>query len=231
MLTIGAISMIEPILDQYLAPILRMHDFRRKGRLWNRQLNAISHVVFVQSGRWNDGTSGHFTANLGVFLPAAYQAIWGKLPPKWARDVDCTIIVRIGQVMEDGTLAVNAQRGKGRDFWWKFDATTDIEQLGRQIANVMVQHGLPFLEQFDSLAAIYDFLCSHPKEPMTGEPHTVLSLAVLKFQLGDEEGSRQLLQSASERFPAWRERAQSIALHLGLVSNTKPNQGSQDVTD
>lgn len=222
--------MIERILDLYLAPVLKRHGFRRKGRLWNREFDATSHVLHVQSGRWSSGASGHFTVNLGVFLPSTYQAIWGKPPPKWARDVDCAINVRIGQVMEYGTLAVNAQRGKERDFWWRFDATTDIEHLGRQVANTVVEHGLPFLEQFDSLTSIHDFLCNH-LEQSTGVPYAFLSLAVLKYELDDEEEACHLLQLASERFPAWQERAQGAAYHLGLVSNPKQDQGTQDVAD
>ncbi len=140
--------MIEPILDRYLAPVLKLQDFKRKGRLWNRHLNIVSHVLFVQSGRWSDRTSGHFTVNLGVFLPAAYQAIWGKLPPKWARDVDCAINMRIGQVMTEDTHAINAVKGKRRDYWWDFNESTDMERLGAQFADAVTGYALPFLGQF-----------------------------------------------------------------------------------
>ncbi len=44
----------------------------------------------------------------------------------------------------------------------------------------------------------------------------VLLLAAIKVALTDPDGARELLATASERFPALRERTQEASVRLGL---------------
>ncbi len=202
-------------VSRHLSSALGERAFRRNARRWIRAGAGISHIVEIQSGRWNVGDRGSFTLNLGVFVPLAYEAVWGEKQKARMRSVDCAIDIRLGEVMPEGRLAAGAPRGKRRDHWWDYDGTSDFDQLGRDVAASLIDYGLPFLDQFDSFAAIHDFLAVETQIPL-GLPVQHLYLAAIKVALADAEGARLLLSSASERFPAWRERTQEASVRLGL---------------
>ena len=175
----------------------------------------VTHIIEIQSGRWNVGDRVSFTLNLGVFVPLAREAVWGETPKAGMRSADSVIDIRLGEVMREGRLAAGAPRGKRRDHWWHYDATSDFDLLGRDVTESVINYGLPFLDQFDSLPAINDFLAVETQTPL-GLPVQHLYLAAIKVALADPAGARELLASASQRFPAWRERAQETSIRLGL---------------
>lgn len=203
------------MVSRHLSSALRERGFRRNGRRWIRAGAGFSHIVEIQSGRWNVGDRGSFTLNLGVFVPLAHEAVWGETPKAGMRSVDSVIDVRLGEVMPEGRLAARAPRGKRRDRWGDYDATSDFDLLGRDVTESVINYGLPFLDQFDSLPAIHDFLAAETQNaPRLPVQH--LYLAAIKVALADLEGARLLLASTSEQFPAWRERAQEASVRLGL---------------
>ncbi len=202
-------------VSRHLTSALGERSFRRNSRRWIRVDARISHSVEIQSGRWNVGDRGSFTLNLGVFVPLNYEAVWGETPKAGVRSAASVIEIRLGEVMPEGRLSAVAPRGKRRDHWWDYDATSDLDLLGRDVTQSVISYGLPFLDQFDALPAIHDFLAVETQIPL-GLPVQHLYLAAIKVALADAEGARLLLSSASERFPAWRERTQEASVRLGL---------------
>jgi len=205
----GAVQNPLATVSRHLSLVLGERRFRRNGRRWIRAGAGISYIVEIQSSRWNVGNRGSFTLNLGVFVPLACEAAWGENPKAAMRSVDSVIDIRLGEVMPEGRLAARTPRGKGRDYWWHYEATSDFDLLGRDVTESVINYGLSFLDQLDSLAAIHDFLAAETQTPL-GLPVQHLYLAAIKVALADPEDARQLLASASERFPAWRARAGGI---------------------
>ncbi len=202
-------------VSRHLTLVLGERGFRRNGRRWIRAGAEISHMVEIQSGRWNVGDRGDFTLSLGVFVPLAHEVVWGETPKAGVRSAASVIDIRLGEVMPEGRLSAFAPRGKRRDHWWDYDATSDFDALSRDVTESVINYGLPFLDQFDSLLAIHDFLAAEIQTPL-GLPVQHLYLAAIKVALADAEGARELLASASESFPAWRERTQEASARLGL---------------
>ena len=205
---------IDLLIRAAISPTLVGRGFKRRSRVWQREVSGFSHAIYIQAGRWNSGVAGDFTVSLGIYVPTVYSAIWGAPPPPWARDVEWTIRRGIGQMMPGGILSDDASNKKWKDYWWKFDAGSDLSQLGSQVAETMVRYGLPFLEQFGSLVEVHDFLRDHLRGELS-EPFARLCLAVLKAKLGDEVGSREMFEYIRVQFPDWRDWVQRTILHLG----------------
>lgn len=204
-----------------LGKALGDQGFKRNDNLFNRNSTVYWHVVHLQSSRLNTRHEGHFTVNLGVFVPAIYLSVWEDTLPRWARDVDCAIAARIGSVMPGGILAPLDVRGKARDYWWNYNGAMNGDELGRQIAQDVTTFGVSFIERFASLGAIHDFLQDYIALPVA-QPVDHLYFAAAKAELGDHEAARKVILEVYERYLPWRDRADRTARRLGLGSITLP---------
>jgi hypothetical protein len=111
---------IDKLIRGRLHPSLKELGFVRKGRTWNRDVNALKHVVNVQSGMFNSPRGGDFTINLGVFVPSVYRVVRGREPSFFANEIDCVVRLRLGALMEGGVLSSGASSGRKQDHWWAF---------------------------------------------------------------------------------------------------------------
>ena len=206
---------IDELIRRHIQPVLRERGFVRKARTWNRHRGTFIDVINVQASRWNANDSGSFTVNVGVFLPSVYSITWGKEPPSVAKVGDCIVETRLGDPSMDGeTLLKVAPKGQLLEQWWNFDASTDVDVLGSQVAEVIVRQGLPFLEHFDSIEAIRDFLVERCNSPR-GRPLDRINLAVIEARLGDLNSARQRLME-SKRLDGWGDWASAVANRLGI---------------
>ncbi|WP_081752727.1 DUF4304 domain-containing protein [Kallotenue papyrolyticum] len=194
---------VDELIKRYLHPELRQYGFTRKARTWNREYNSFNQVINVQTGKTSTHNSGDFTINMGVFVPSVYRAVWGDVP-SFVRETDCTVRTRLGCLLD-----------KKVDKWWSFDQTTDIVLIGKEITDLLVNYGLPFLEQFDSLESIHNFLIIRCKSKQS-TPLEHIYLAVVKAQLGDTSGAKELFTNVASSFPAWREWALKTATELEI---------------
>lgn len=203
-------SVIDQMIRLYLHPVLKEKNFVRKERTWNRDARGFKDVIDVQASRWNEGESVSFTVNLGVFVPSVYSLCWGVDAPAFVKESDGIVRMRLGALLND------ALKGKKRDHWWDINSSAELETVGCEVAKFIATRGVSFLEQFDSLTAIHDFLTQD-----TGwEVRTPLGriyLAIIKAQIGDLMGARQLLATFSTDTDCfWRERVSKVADRLGI---------------
>lgn len=101
-------ALIDLIVREHVAPLMKRAGYRKTGRNWHRDSPPTVRVVNVQGSSWNCPDSAQFTVNLGLFFPAAAELASGE--PVAARNVPeyaCTIRQRIGLLMP--------QRS---DMWW-----------------------------------------------------------------------------------------------------------------
>jgi hypothetical protein len=81
----------------------------------NYLLIAFSSQTF-RGSRWNQGTTGRFTMNLGVYFPGVAQLSWLPMPANKNRPSthDCLLETRIG------ALTPNHQ-----DYWWEIKPSSN----------------------------------------------------------------------------------------------------------
>jgi hypothetical protein len=199
---------IDEVIRRYLHPLLKEHSFVRKARTWNRTRAEFIDVVNVQASQWNTGEAGVFTVNLGVFSPEIHQIISGKQSPTFVKEYQCVVRTRLGK--ED-----NQVTGLMLDQWWKFDSKTDLEQLGREIADLLVTHGFPFVERLNSLEALDAFLTQYSNTKQS-TPLDYISLAIVKAQLGNTAYAREILTEVYERFEYYRDLVLAISHRLEI---------------
>ncbi len=210
---------VDELVRRYLHPPLKVCGFRRRVRTWNRAAADLVHVVQLQASAWNMGESGSFTVNLGVSIPSADPLCWGRPAPGFVSEVECIVRLRAGLLGEGGVLLGRHDR---RDQWWDFDAGTRMDQLGREVAGTIAMRVVPFLDRFDSIRSVSDFLTQH--EDLTWEgPRTRLYMAALLAQLGERDRAQRILLDEidlSRRFSTdseWAEAARQMAGRIGIA--------------
>lgn len=202
--------LIDELVRKYLDPPLRTNLFRRKARTWNRSRLSFVDVVDVQVSRWSDHASPSFTLNLGVFASSVYETCWQRAAPDFIKEVDCLVRVRLGALVGD------ASKSKLRDQWWKIHDPSGFGSLGSEVAQLLVSRALPFFDQLDSLSALHNFLSQDTGTATTG-PLGRIYLSIVKAELGDLNGSRQVLEELRARAPqAWMARISAVADRLGI---------------
>lgn len=212
-------SLLDILVRKSLHPALKDRGFRRKGRTWNRQANELVQVINVQASRWNEGNSGYFTVNLGVFVPAVYLVIWGREPPPFVAEEDCVVRCRIGTVIncEDPVTAYTT--GEQRDNWWQFDEAIDLEEMGNEVVNAILTYGLHFLQASNSLEKIKYLLLQYCKSKQS-TPWDHVYLAIVDAIQGNETTAKERLVWVSSKYGSYRERILQIAKRLNIGLDT-----------
>jgi hypothetical protein len=199
-------TLVSRFVTEKLHPVLSGRGFRRTASTWNREVNGFTQVINLQASMFNVPSSEKFTINLGVYWDRAYTIYWQRPSPKYARDVDCILRTRIGDVLEDNFA------GRARDVWWTVSSEEDLERVGADVPAKVVDEALPFLDRFRSLRDIDDFLASS-KGIM---PAPVYYAVVLRNELGDRAGAIEALRLMAGTSESSRIRAEELASQLGL---------------
>lgn len=194
-----AAELIDSVIRNGLAQELKRAGYRKAARTWRRRVQDLTQVTNVQGSWTNEGTSGRFTINLGVYYPEAAR-IHGLFPVKGnPNESDCIVSERIGFLMP-----------VGQDFWWTADADTDLELLGHELATTWSRHALPWLEaQTDPLSAA-NYM---EKKGIS------FWAAVLSVLGGDRDRGLRLfteIDAASSATPLWRAHAGEWRERLGF---------------
>ena len=203
-------DIVAVMMREWLSPFLKNVGFRGKALTWNRQAKHLTHVINFQRGKESTKADGDFTINVAVFSPILYTHYWAKTPPTFVHDTDCGVRVRIGELMENGIFAASGKRGKRRDYWWSYDESTSPDKLADSVVAAIASCSLPFLERFESIQTIRDFL-SLCGEMDIAMPNDALHLAIAMAEMGDSAGAKALLKHIHTRFDAWQGWTERIA--------------------
>jgi len=151
-------SAFAAVLDGVQKPVtalLKNVGFKRRGRAYNRAVrDGLVHAVSFQMGQFPIGEYvipgiresfyGRFTVNLGVMLPAVLKLETERDPPSFVPEYHCQIRQRLG------TLVYN------EDVWWDLDHQAD--RTAHVILELLDQHGIPFLDQFEDHSSVVTYL-------------------------------------------------------------------------
>jgi len=168
-------SQIDRLVKEHLAPPLRAAGFRGSGRSFCRSAGEAIQVVNVQSSKWNQGSEGKFTINLGVFFSTIARLVDPERVPVSPKEYECTVRARIGKAL-----------GSAQDLWWEVDSSTQTQVLGAQVSDLLMSAGLAWLDRNSQLDAALEEL-RHQPVPLaaalislgrTGEAASVIESAV-----------------------------------------------------
>jgi len=183
------------VLVAHLGAMLKPLGFSRWNATWNRRRGSFVQVINLQSSRYSET----FTANLGVFDQEICERFWRSSPAGVVREVDCIARARIGELMGCG------------DRWWPSEA----EGTDTEIARVLTEHGLPFLDRFRSRGDLEQYLIE-TGVAMRRLPLPIIYLALLKADRGDRTAACEMLTALRSRpIGGWLDDVSRVSAELG----------------
>lgn len=87
---------IDKLIEDHIAPLLKMRGFKKDGRTWINDKSDFSFIVNVQADKWNSiNRQAQFFVNYGIFVPSTYQKHFKMPIPKSPKEYDCIIRHRL----------------------------------------------------------------------------------------------------------------------------------------
>ena len=189
-MTKNAISMQ---LNLLLLPL----GFDGKKDTWNRRIGSVVEVIKFQISKTGDTA----TVNACILDCDAYMTLWGVKQPEFIKQPNCTVGVRIGELIDD------------RDKWWPLGDRGTAVEIAAHVGTVV----LPFLERMHSRKAMEQWLVD-AEVTKRKYPPPILNLAILKSLQGDSvQGCELIVEFQRRSLGAWRARAAEVAARLGCV--------------
>ncbi len=115
---------IDHVIRVGLGGVLREAGFTRRGRTFYRRNAHVVSLTNVQASRYNAGSRGEFTINLGVYFPEAARLAAGEAA-EYPSQPECHLRMRIGHLMSGG-----------HDHWWTINARTNLDRLAAEVGRV-----------------------------------------------------------------------------------------------
>ncbi len=168
------------------APALAGHGFKRQSPHFHRLTpGGLYHFIHFQASQWGSHDEGSFTLNLGVSSPWLYTK-WTTRPfPKNPGSALWPVQQRIGSLLPGP-----------RDIWWTIDAAADIDAIGAEISDTLVQHGLRFFDYYSDTDALLDRALSAKGVHGASDAQHPLIASMLLVERGDTVRARTLLEQS-----------------------------------
>ncbi|MGI4790388.1 MAG: DUF4304 domain-containing protein [Janthinobacterium lividum] len=130
---------------------LTQNGFRKRGRVFSRQLDGLAWLIEIQRSRHNSKEQTAFTVDCGIYVPGVMN-LYIRIPaPTVPTTIDCCI--RIGNEM----LTEESVNG-----WWTLYDPPHTVQEDAEILNDLhkrvFNHVLPFLNEFPSTSEVAQYL-------------------------------------------------------------------------
>jgi hypothetical protein len=200
-------------IQDALRPTLKERGFKVRGRTFNCVTeDGLTQVVSLQMGSSDPpGTTyipglrenlhGHFTVNLGVYVPEVARHFGGGEARSWVQEYYCSVRGRLGEAS-----------GEKQDIWWRAraDATVVDDVLHR-----LKFGGFPFLDRFSSRDKILAEWNGRSENMGTSSPPRIV-MAIIFVERGQKDRARELLaqQVLETRNPGHAEYVRKLAKEL-----------------
>jgi Domain of unknown function (DUF4304) len=193
--------MSKKLIIEQVDAVLKPLGFLRRGDVWNRLMDNLVEVVDVQFSKNADS----YTLNAGVLDKAAHQIFWDEQPPEFVEQPQCTIGVRVGNLLD------------GKDKWWALDDTMDdAGQLKSSVAAI-----LDFLGLSASRQKMIDWLDDN-EVTKKRYPPPVINLAILQALTGQLPTALAILNELQEKVSGpWLDRVLQVGERLSLQNPVK----------
>ncbi|WP_299488746.1 DUF4304 domain-containing protein [Acaryochloris sp. IP29b_bin.137] len=151
---------VNAVILEYASPTLKRLGFSKSGqRFWHRTQESIW-VLEFQRGKYNQGSNGEFTLNLGVYHPVWAHAVieiprlsfMGPVKKKPAEQ-DCFIRERLDELYG---VPVHL-RSKGSS-WWGVSSHLRIPDLGDSVVSAIEEFAIPWFQRLNDLQSGVEYL-------------------------------------------------------------------------
>lgn len=144
----------ESIIKEVIAPTFKDLGFRKSGNNFFRDLGAVGQVFNVQQSQFNFKDDKTFVFNIGLIDKEINCLIYDRELPKFPKEYDCDIRLRLGHIMIRG------------DSWYNLNKKTNLAKLKQQITEDINDYAIPFFEKNKNPEKWIDFF-SGADEPLT----------------------------------------------------------------
>ncbi|MBE9030611.1 DUF4304 domain-containing protein [filamentous cyanobacterium LEGE 11480] len=138
-------QILQEIIATSVKPQLKALGYRKSALTWRKSVGELTHVVNVQLSRHNSPNSSRFTLNLGAYHPSIYTALHQVALQGKVLEYHCNPRVRLGTLID------------GHDRWWPLTIDPSAPNLDQELDQQFRQFAVPWLEQFITLEAIYQY--------------------------------------------------------------------------
>jgi len=188
---------IDAIIKESLAPLLKNNGFKKKARSFYREFDNRIELINVQASKWNQGSEGQFTVNVGVYYPEVSE-ITDALPVKgMPKEYDCTVRERIGLLTP----------GK-KDKWWKIDSSSNDSTVSENVAKLVDELCFPWLEKMSDLDTVKSHLAKNNR---------AFVAAGIALFLGKNEEAFAFIEQALQQQPLAKSKIITWGKKHGLV--------------
>lgn len=196
--------MLNDLIKNHVAPLLKRHDFKKKGMTWNKSVDGFVQVIDFQLSSYSDDQEESFTINLGVLSPEVWSICWQKEPPKFVKEDDCFPRVRVGQLLSGFSK-------KSRDHWWACSQGVSDGDLSDEVTALLENTCIPFVDGLLSKQKISEFYSSQDVNLL---PIEKVYLAIVRSLVDDKDSSAELLDDVGSLSKAWSGRAEIVQSQL-----------------
>jgi hypothetical protein len=188
---------IDEVIKLGIAPLLKENGFSKKGRNFHKAAGEAIQVVNIQADKWNQGYTGQFTINLGVYFRAISEISERSIVDGLPKEYDCTIVNRLGFLMPTQD-----------DKWWSLGDGVEDEQVASDVADALKECGLPWLQSAstrDGLRASFQadslYFHFHPRFPIALEildGNTEQAAILLRNRVEQAAGNQGFINQMTE---------------------------------
>jgi hypothetical protein len=185
---------LQSILRNAVTPLLKGQRFIKSRSIYTKALDGVTWVINVQRSIYNTKDQMSFTLNCGISVPGVMEIYAGRKQPSIANV--CIVSARIGMLAEQHL-----------DTWWDMKPVEDSQDIdadiGIDIAHRLAEHCLPFLERFQTVSDVIDFLLSarcerdRPIDPQSDSIQFIYAGIILHL-IGDSTRSEECFKAAAE---------------------------------
>lgn len=191
--------MLKDLIKNHVAPLMKQQGFRKNNLTWNRSNNGFVQVVNFQLSRHSTNDRESFTINIGIFDPQVWKICWATEPPKFTKEENCLLRVRVGQLLG------------ARDLWWECNSSSKESEVGKEIEDILTTSCLPFLDTMTDYNEIFMFYSSGLDKIL---PIEKIYLAIVRYLNGDLAESDELLNAVSHKSKSWADRVGLVRSNL-----------------
>lgn len=192
-----------------LSPLFQRHGYRKSARTFVALDDGVARVVQVQTNQLKKPEEASFTINALVTSVAFHEAYTGKKFPKSAASAEPVVQANVGRLMPDDEMV-----------WWSLREGVSAKLIAGEVASLLEQHVLPFLDRFRGEQALLDELAKGDELPgFSAMRERCRAVLLAKAGRKDEAGrtlAALIEANSAEGLEGFRRSVNELAQRLGV---------------
>jgi hypothetical protein len=201
---------IDCIIGSLPRRLLKTHGFRKTARTFHLAADPLIKLVKFQHSWLNRPDKAKFTVNVDITVPFFHETWTGQPMPRNPGKAAAVIQRRLGQLTPEH-----------KDQWWTVTPETDTASIAANIEELLIGHGLPFLDEFQTIEQLIDRVETASQPPYTLYDRGAVTAILLKA-LGRDRESKDRLEGvrAKTKSKVFAKTIDTIQTRLGFTKVT-----------